>query len=259
MGPGAFKQVVQASSQIVEMASAAGWACRHQGLYTGDHERAETGGKSGSQQYGFTETGGFVKGPRPADDHDLDDWLARRHGKPNGATRVPSQGPGGSSKRALSLENRLPPTAMRAGDSPRTASWRAAVAIQTPGALLGGARDRSGSPDLDDWLESRAKAKGATLAGSEERAGRASSLDLPRSREEKRSRRAASQPPGHASDEFTGLTFTLPKFCRPDEDRRAWAEILEEEQAQEAECEEDLFQELRKEERKRLAQVERAQ
>merc|ERR1712060_169909 len=92
---------------------------------------------------------------------------------------------------------------------------------------------------------------------------------------DKKSRRASSLPPSSsntAADENDrnvlagvwagplGVGLQVPEFTISEEDRRAWAEIVEEEQIKEAEegrkADEELFSQLQQEEQRRLAQAE---
>eukprot|EP00928_Gymnodinium_smaydae_P062566 TRINITY_DN46400_c0_g1_i1.p1 TRINITY_DN46400_c0_g1~~TRINITY_DN46400_c0_g1_i1.p1 ORF type:complete len:789 (-),score=167.37 TRINITY_DN46400_c0_g1_i1:77-2443(-) len=228
LGPSANHMVAGASQQRVVMAAAAGFACRKAGLWTAD--------------------------PKPdavdhADnDNEFDDWLARRFR----GEKAASQG-AAAALRAKSSENRpapLPFGVVKAGDSPRTASWRAAMAQLDPsGRLLQrtgarGARQRSSSPSLDNWLERRTKLKGDEAE------------------DERPYRRARSMPARHEEEEEDeqereARAHRLRQPLEPvvDVDHRAWAELLEEEQ--EEDDNEDVFVQLKKEERKRQNQAEK--
>jgi len=231
MGQTGPAMVANWSQYRVHMAASAGWACRQAGLWTGDTD--------------FPEVTSQMTGNAPdKPDPELDDWLAKRFG----------DGKKGATQREPSMIRKLPcqvaATVMREGDSPRTASWRAAVAQID---LQRQERQRSSSPDLESWLARRT----AMLGGDPE---------------QKQSRRASSLPPVRSSASATKVSMTesaqaatathegpfgfglqIPAFNELEPDRRDWAEILEDEQAKEAEEEGDLFKQM-EEERQRLAQ-----
>lgn len=257
LGPSVFDVADTASRQRVEVAAAAGWACRQAGLWTAEHI------------YPQAPNPGF-----PEPDPELNDWLAKRFGANSSTTPAPSSSPaagGGTgnaargqgpalpsvARRAQSQEPLASATAVvRADDSPRTASWRAAMAQLGPQAQnrAFSARQRSSSPCLETWLARRSEIKAAEPALKPPR--RASSLP-PRGTGMDSSGPQFAQPP---LEQF-GIGFQqMSEYTALDRDQRPWAEILEEEQAQEAEesrrCEEDLFEELQQEERRRLAQSE---
>lgn len=185
-------------------------------------------------------------------DPELDSWLARRFGGP-----LPKQ-----------TEEALPEGVVRAGDSPRTASWRATVAQLQPArsksrALSQSGRQRSESPSLDNWIARRNQVKGSEEAATskEPKARRVSSLPPKRSefissasdREFK-----PSSPPLVPASAMEALRMGL-QLDSLKGDGRTWAEILEDEQAtqeEEKDADEDLFKTLQQEEKKRLAQAE---
>lgn len=221
-GPPAMEMLAGYSHRLVSVAASAGWSCRNAGLWIG-----EQGAKVDDQ------------------DAELDDWLTKRFGA--------KKGPAAANRR-LSPENQiraqkaeLPVTAIRENDSPRTASWRAAVAeITIP---IRESRQRSGSPTLENWLARRTQAK----AGKDEhKSRRASSVPAPRSSAQQDKDKLAE----NAADSGPfgiGLPF-MRDFIRPSDDKRAWAEILEDEQAKEAEEEDDIFADLQAQEKMRLAE-----
>lgn len=217
-GPSALEMLANVTQQLVTVQTSAGWACRNAGLWIGE------------------------QGPSQQDDPDMDDWLAKRFGKskPQPARRV-------SPERAIrSLKAELPVTAVRAEDSPRTASWRAAVA-EIDGALRPPpSRMRSSSPTLENWLARRTHAKGT--AEPEAKSKRASSVPAPRTEasEQKREAAAAGASPWDTRN-FREI------LVQQDGDRR-WAEILEDDQAKD---EDDLFKQLQ-DEQDRLRQDQSA-
>merc|ERR1712232_139857 len=102
------------------------------------------------------------------------------------------------------------------------------------------------------------------MGGAARPAHRATSL--PPTEREQKSHRSSSVParnPGLDDDQhdFSLMNLGL-GFSNMERDQRAWAEILEEEKAEEADeaqrCEEDLFEQLQQEERRRLMQAELA-
>mmetsp|Transcript_30747 Transcript_30747/g.102427 ORF Transcript_30747/g.102427 Transcript_30747/m.102427 type:complete len:808 (+) Transcript_30747:120-2543(+) len=178
-------------------------------------------------------------------DPELNDWLARRFGQ------TPEQA------RAIDADF-LPADAVRAGDSPRTASWRATV------AQMGGAttrsksltRQRSSSPSLDNWIERRNNVKDGTP-----KVHRASSLP-PRGStfiSEKKEKQPLTSPLLAASGPPANFGPSV-SWDAPGAAGKNWAEMLEEEKqasdVAEKESEENLFKELQQEEQRRLAQAE---
>jgi hypothetical protein len=98
---------------------------------------------------------------------------------------------------------------------------------------------RSSSPTLESWLARRTQAK---TGEADPKSRRANSVP---------SRRPAAAEEDKAWDGlFDGAQFR--ELVRPDDDRRAWAEILEDEQAKEAEDEEEIFADLNDMEKRRL-------
>merc|ERR1712048_104044 len=165
-------------------------------------------------------------------DPELNEWLAKRHGLAT-APRAKS-----AARRASSQERFLPPDAVRAGDSPRTASWRAAVA-QTSGRALSKERQRSSSPSLEHWLAKRSEVK--------------------KGAERHTARRASSMPPARGSEANKAAESFQVEDIAPipwdperNEDRKAWAEVQDEDQAEE----DGLFQEM--EDRRRQMQAEQS-
>lgn len=231
MGNSGPAMVANWSQYRVHMAASAGWACRQAGLWTGDTD--------------FPEVNSQMAGNAPdKPDPEMDDWLAKRFG----------DGKKGSSQREPSAIRKLPlqvaATVMREGDSPRTASWRAAVAQL---GIQRQERQRSASPDLEVWLARRS----ALLGGDPEQkqSRRASSLPPVRSsaREKQVSLSESAQASTATHEGPFGFGLQIPAFSELEPDRRDWAEILEDEQAKEAEEEGDLFKQM-EEERQRLAQ-----
>lgn len=226
-GQATYQMVVQTSQHRVDMAAAAGWACRQAGVWTEQ-----------------TNNPYFAKQDK---DEELDDWLARRFQRPGPAEPVK---PAGTALRASSQEPVLPPNALREGDSPRTAAWRARMAQINPMPLRSSSksRQRSRSPSLERWLARRGNAKG----GEED-------LQLTRP-----SRRASSVPSSRDAQiklpdlpDFSMSLKVPTAFTTNEVDGRAWAEIVEEEQALEARLvDEELFEDLKQEERKRISQAE---
>jgi len=213
------------TQQLVTVQTSAGWACRNAGLWIGE------------------------QGPSPQEDPDMDDWLAKRFGKnkQQPARRV-------SPERAIRLQKaELPVTAVRAEDSPRTASWRAAVA-EVDGALRPPpSRMRSGSPTLESWLARRTKAKGG--AEPEPKSKRASSVPAPRTEASEEKRVAAAADPNRSWDgPFGGTSRNFRDILVQQDGDRRWAEILEDEQAKD---EDDLFKQLQ-DEQDRLRQAQSA-
>jgi len=228
-GQNALEMLASMSHQLVQVHATAGWSCRHAGLWIGEQGASK----------------------EDVDDPGLDDWLAKRFGndknKKGGAAVANRPKSPEHRIRALKLTE-LPVTAVRATDSPRTASWRAAVAELA--APPGGSRQRSGSPNLESWLARRTQAKN----GKDDPKSKRSASVPARGEggpEEKKNERWDASPFG------IGLPMGR-DFVRPADDRRNWAEILEDEQAKEAEDEEDIFEQLQQQERERLAQAANA-
>lgn len=173
-------------------------------------------------------------------DPELDKWIAQRQGLQAGTLSGAPQ-------------PYAPSPAVRAGDSPRTASWRATVAqMQSRPSTELGSRQRSSSPTLQSWLERRSAAR----RSDDHKVHRASSLPPPKSTFVGGGAAVPSMSPTlTAGIEPFRLGFHLDSLAS---DGRTWAEILEEEQAREAEkdSEEDLFKQLQQEEQRRLVQAE---
>lgn len=180
-------------------------------------------------------------------DPELDNWLARRHGKVSAALPKLNNMP----------DARAPVSAVREGDSPRTASWRAAVAQlqEVTRPELGGARQRSSSPTLTRWLERRHNLPETEGEVQPRHINRASSM--PPSSELLKAK-VEEQVGGAAAMEALRHSLTLEGLAG---DGRTWAEILDEEKTLEAEknSEEELFKTLQNEDRARIAQAEREQ
>jgi len=158
-GQNVFNMVANASRQRVEMAAAAGWACRNAGLWTAEQDYPVPGDK----------------------DAELDDWLAKRFGKASEKQPPPA------ALRARSAERpALPESAFRQGDSPRTAAWRAVVAQMNPPRIQP-SRQRSASPTLENWLSRRGSAreqKARHAPGASHRASSLPSRDRERDKDE---------------------------------------------------------------------------
>jgi len=220
-GPQVFNMVANASRHRAEMAAAAGWACRNAGLYTAEQDYKK-GGPPGP-----------VVQQQQQDDGELDDWLAKRFGQRGDEKKVPPV-----SLRAASAERPVADTTIRQSDSPRTAAWRATMAQMNPGSQP--SRQRSASPTLESWLSRR---------GSQTKPERAS-------------RRASSLPGRNQTREEKEREEFISGPLRPlvfDQiDHKRWTEIVEEEQAKvgEEDGDDDLFEDLKQEERRRLNQAE---
>lgn len=178
-GPAAFNKVKVASQNRAEMAAAAGWACRNIGLYTAEQDYEK--------------------------ESDLDDWLAKRFGRQD-----PAPAPSAATRARSAEKPKLPETAFREGDSPRTAAWRAAVAELNPPRMQP-SRQRSASPTLENWLNRRDERKANARPGASHRAS-----SLP-SRERER-----------AADEEDYLPRSLQPLNIDNFDRKRWADTVEE-------------------------------
>lgn len=207
-GPGTHEMVKSVSQQQVQMAAAAGWSCRQAGLWIGEHEVPPGGSPPGAAGPGREQAA-----PRP--DPELDDWLARRFG---GGEAAPSRG---GTQREPSQEPATPLAALsggavRAEDSPRTASWRAAVAQQSQSKD----RPRSSSPSLTNWLAKRSEVKADAPTQKPRKS------PPPRDTDDK------TRKPDKEAHKFEGpFDIGLQQFISLNEDRKAWAEILDEEGA----------------------------
>lgn len=217
-GPGALEMLSQMSHQLVTVHATAGWSCRNAGLWIGEQ--------------------GIAK--EDQDDPQLDDWLAKRFGKKGeGGPRNRSASPEKNIRAHHAQKAELPVTAIRATDSPRTASWRAAVAELAGPSAGQASRQRSSSPTLEGWLARRTQVK----SGKEDpKSRRSASVPAPR----------ANNPTEEASHTPFDFALGLPPFGRS-VDRRAWAEV-----EQETEDNDDIFEQLREQENLRLAQAENA-
>lgn len=181
-------------------------------------------------------------------DPELDSWLARRFNAKQ------EDGPP------------VPEGAVRAGDSPRTASWRATVAQMQPTAHrsksrgLSQSRQRSESPSLEGWIAARNQVKGTeqvAVTATAPRAHRATSLppkrlDAQMGGEREYVPTSPMMTPGGLEALRSELQLEALKG-----DGRTWAEILEDEQAtEEKDADDDLFKTLQQEDRRRLAEAE---
>lgn len=236
LGPSGPAMVANSSQHRVQMASSAGLHCRAAGLWTGETD--------------FPEATSAITGPpQEKPDPELDDWLARRFGGPGG---------GGAVRREPSirkLPSQVAASVMREGDSPRTASWRAAVAQMDLQRMDNKERNRSSSPDLESWIARRTAILGGVDANQSRRA---SSLPPVRSSAQKTKVSINEQmvnmpPPTTSHDGPFGFGLQIPAF-HDEPDRRDWAEILEDEQAKEAEEEGDLFKQMEEERQRALSQ-----
>ena len=109
---------------------------------------------------------------------DLDDWLAKRFGRQEAAA------PPSAAVRARSADKpKLPETAFREGDSPRTAAWRAAVAELNPPRIQP-SRQRSASPTLNNWLSRRDERRANARPGASHRASSLPSRERERADDE---------------------------------------------------------------------------
>lgn len=228
-GQRSAQTVTQTSQQRVQAATNAGWQLRQKGITAGEGQH----------------------------DAELDSWLARRFGA----------GASGGARDKPAEEGPPPEGVVRAGDSPRTASWRATVAQLQPhrskSRALSQSRQRSESPGLDSWIARRNQVKGTddVATSKEPKAHRASSLPPKRSEfinsASDRGIKPSSPLVGPASAmEALRMGLQLDSLKG---DGRTWAEILEDEQAtqeDEKDADEDLFKTLQQEEKKRLAQAE---
>lgn len=219
-GPGVFSMVANASRQRAEMAAAAGWACRNAGLYTADQDYKQ------EQSNNMPER----------DESELDDWLAKRFGKQPADKGERKLRERSVARRAMSADGRvvIPEEVVRPGDSPRTAAWRAVVALHENPE---GERQRSSSPTLETWLSRR----GTVKPSGSQAARRASSV--PTARDAKRQEESFNTGPLRPLD-FDNV------------DHRRWTDIVDAEQAKEEDGDEDLFEELKQEEKRRLNQAE---
>lgn len=181
-GPTAFNKVIMNSQRRAEMAAAAGWACRNAGLYTAEQDYQK--------------------------ESDLDDWLAKRFGR-----QEPGAPPSAAVRARSADKPKLPETAFREGDSPRTAAWRAAVAELNPPRIQP-SRQRSASPTLNNWLSRRDERRANARPGASHRAS-----SLP-SRERER-----------ADDEEDYFPRPLQPLNFDNLDRKRWTEIVEEDHA----------------------------
>jgi hypothetical protein len=214
VGPNSINQVMEQSVQMVQVHAAGGFSCRKAGLWIGEQNPQQE-----------------------RDDHELDDWLAKRFGKSAPARKA-------SPERPVPVVD-LPVDAVRAEDSPRTASWRAAVAaLAAPPRPPLGSRQRSSSPSLESWLARRSQARAD--GSPEPKSRRATSAPA---------RKPAAAEKNDMYGPFDGAQF---RELIGDKDQRDWAEIWEDEQAGEAQDEEELFDELNAVDRRRLEQAENA-
>lgn len=230
-GPSAIEMLANMSHQLVQVHATGGWACRKQGLWIGEQSAQ--------------------KNP---DDADLDDWLTKRFGKKAAGAQNRRSSPEKSIRATKATE--LPVTAVRASDSPRTASWRAAVAeIEAPEVVQ--SRQRSGSPTLESWLARRTQVKSSD---PEQKSKRASSVPAPRSAaQNQKAAEDASHPRWAAQSPFgIGMPNGMRDWSVDPNDRRPWAEIIDADDREVKEDEEDIFGQLQEQERQRLAQAENA-
>lgn len=215
LGQNAAGAVTQASQHRVQMAAAAGWACRRENIWV---QQADDLDDRNDEQA----------------DQELDDWLARRFNTNPAGKAVPgampaaapaaaaaaaaavAAVPGTAAQRSASqgrAAQLAPPMAIKPGDSPRTASWRAAVARMAPQRADSPGRQRSSSPSLQTWLDRRSEAK----ADGQPAVRRASSMPAKKREEVPQ---PWDEPP---------LGVEMQDFVNLEQDRRAWAEMLEEE------------------------------
>jgi len=175
-----------------------------------------------------------------APDPELNDWLARRFGKPDTSTTEPEV-----------ADNYELNTAVREGDSPRTASWRATVAkVQGSSSRAVSrsagepSRQRSSSPTLESWI---ARRNAVFKSGDQPKVHRATSLP-PRPSEFIKDNESF-KPTSPTMEPFRMASLNLDQLAG---DGRTWAEMLDDERA----GEDALFKDLQKEEQRRLAQAE---
>lgn len=175
------------------------------------------------------------------DDPELDTWLARRFGKGSPPEDMPR-----------------PENIIRAGDSPRTASWRATVAQMHPNRSKSRgpsqSRQRSESPSLDTWIQQRNQIKGTDEGGpTEPKAHRASSLPPKRSPDAVQTASDREFKPNSPMLDAANLHLSYEQLESLKGDGRTWADVLEEEQntqgqntqEEEKDADEELFNQLR--------------
>lgn len=229
-GPQSIDMALLHTNQMVQVSATAGWACRKTGLWVGE------------QNPGKEHT-----------DPGMDDWLEKRFGKKSAAPPVRREASPLRKDVKLDLPA-LPETAVRAEDSPRTASWRVAVAALA--APSQPSRQRSSSPTLESWLARRSQALDAEV---EPQSKRASSLPSTVRKLPTTSLLPEDPPDEKDSKRWDGpFDIGMPFFQQSDENRRAWVDMTEDEQTKEAEDQEELFAELNNVQNARLAQAEKA-
>lgn len=178
-------------------------------------------------------------------DPELNSWLARRFNHTAEPYAPGDMGFGGN--------------VVREGDSPRTASWRATVAMVSGVRERSVARQRSESPSLDNWIKQRNNVKEdgpGTDVRQPGKTHRASSLP-PESRGVSSSFISEAKPAGQPAGQSPNVRPTVEPVWDHDGGQKNWAEYLEEEQAQgkpDAD-EQELFQALRKEDIQRNREV----
>lgn len=197
-GPTSLEMVENLSNQLVRVHATAGWSCRNAGLWIGEQGV-----------------------PKEDGDAELDDWLSKRFSKGEGAA-----GRRTASPEKLGLPD-LPVTAVRAEDSPRTASWRAAVAqLAAPSTAT---RQRSASPTLETWIARRNAARTSSREPDDQRRARRAA-SMPAEREPRRDAKGKERDGGEEGSRWGAdgpFGIGLPAmrdFIRPDENRRAWAD-----------------------------------
>jgi hypothetical protein len=224
-GPQSIDMALLRTNQVVKLSAQGGLACRSQGLWIGEQN------------------------PAKEHDHQMDDWLEKRFGQKSAA---PPQRRGASPLRKdvkLDLPA-LPDTAVRAEDSPRTASWRAAVAALTAPSTA--SRQRSSSPTLESWLARRSQVGDIE---KEPQSRRATSLPSITRKLPTTSLNSEEPSENEAKRWDGGRAFDIGvSFLQPDEPRRQWVDMTEDETKED---QEELFAELDNVEKTRLAQAEK--
>jgi hypothetical protein len=214
LGQSSREELARRSQQLVTVHATGGWSCRNAGLWIGE------------------------QGAEPSrEDPELDDWISRRmHKGPSAAARRLSP-----EKVIRAQQAELPPSAVRAEDSPRTASWRAAVAAVAAPSRTDG-RQRSASPTLESWLASREQVKSGQPA---QKSQRSASVPVPRSKPQKKEEDAPTE-----TTVFSGPFGIGMDLFNSQGPRRAWADHDDKDGAEDEG--EDIFRHLGEVEKARL-------
>lgn len=232
-GPQSIDMALLHTNQMVQVHATAGWSCRKAGLWVGEQN--------------------------PAKEHDdlaMDDWLQKRFGKKSAAP--PTRREASPLRQGVKLDlPALPETAVRAEDSPRTASWRVAVAALT--APSQPSRQRSSSPTLDSWLARRSQVLDEEKEPQSKRASSLPSITrkLPTTSLKPDEPAKADNDAKRWDGPFDIGMRGIP-FGQLGGDRKAWVDITEDEQTKDAEeDQEELFAELNNMTTTRLQQAEK--